>query len=66
MNISSISNNIKENYFLNRKVQSTVTNNYTDYEKLPLFIMPKFNYENYTEQNTHNDKENQEKKRLLK
>ncbi len=61
---------MKENYYLNRKIQSLVTNNYTDYEKLPLLTLPKNPKENYlSEQNADIDKDKDfanRKKRTLK
>lgn len=38
-------------------------NNYTEYEKLPLFSFPKFNYEIYSVQNQDSDKEAKKKRR---
>ena len=41
-------NNSSENYYLNKKLHSIITNNYTDYEKLPMLTLPKLNYEYYS------------------
>jgi len=61
---------MKENYYLNRKIQSIVSNNYSDYEKLPLFVLPKNPKENYiSEQTVDNEKDKEvsnRKKRTLK
>ena len=55
---------MKEEYFLNRKVQSVVTNNYSDYEKFSLFNFPKNTYQTYLPESSSD--ENKKKKRILK
>lgn len=64
-NITSISNNITEDYILNKKFKNIVSNKFTDYQKLPILTIPKYNYEQL--KNDENNKKTPEKgKRLLK